>query len=350
MSVSASKTVALVESATQLLNVVEWAHAAEVRPAEVTAVVLAPRHEMTRLQLRTMAAIAQQVGLQIRWHEPRQGGASTARTVRSLAGELGRTDRLVVGDPFSGAMQVALSVSRAAEVVFVDDGTATLEFARQWVTGEHLTRWHQVKAVDHRRGIRVLAREQIADSVRRRLAPDSGCRLHLFTCLPVDLPGVPQFRNDFAWVRGRYPTPSVRPGADLVGTSLVETGVVDADSYVRGVAGLIQEHGVTRYFAHRKEAADKLARITQLGVLVARPHLPLEIVARRGPVARTVISFPSTVVHTLPLVLADAALEVAVCDISGDWYSRRAPVRSEDFLGGVTASARDRHHLTAVAC
>ena len=84
-------------------------------------------------------------------------------------------------------MQVVASVYRTSEVVIVDDGTATLEFARQWATGEHLRRWHQVATEEHRRQITTFARDQIADSLRRRWRPGSGCRLTVFSCLPVEV-------------------------------------------------------------------------------------------------------------------------------------------------------------------
>jgi hypothetical protein len=342
--------VALVESATQLLNVVEWSHAAEVPRPSVHVIILAPGHEATRLQLRAMASLARATGLVVQWHEPRVGGASTARTVRALADELAGTVRLVIGDPFSGVMQVMISIVRAAEVVIVDDGTATLEFARQWTTGEHLTRWHQVATPSQRRRISVLARDQIADSVRRRIAPGSGCRLSMFSCLPVDLPRVPIERNEFGWVRAQQAPPHLRPTGDLVGTSLVETGVVDAHQYVQAVAALTREHRVSRYFAHRKESSEKLFRIAQLGLQIVRPPLPLEVVARRGPIGHKVISFPSTVVHTLPLVLAGTGVEVLVCDVADEWLTPLAPPRSEEFLGEVAVSARDRHGIAAVAC
>ena len=51
--------------------------------------------------------------------------------------------RLVVGDPYSGVIHVIISVTKLSEVTVVDDGTATLEFARQWAAGEQLSRWHQ---------------------------------------------------------------------------------------------------------------------------------------------------------------------------------------------------------------
>jgi hypothetical protein len=49
------------------------------------------------------------------------------------------------------------------------------------------------------------------------------------------------------------------------------------------------------------------------GLEVVRPDLPLELIARRGPIGRTVLSFPSTVVHTLPLALSGTPVRVAVC-------------------------------------
>ena len=134
----------------------------------------------------------------------------------------------------------------------------------------------------------------------------------MFTALPVALPGVQVRRNDYAWVRSRWPAPEVKPTADLVGTSLVETGVVQAERYRLGVQSLIERYQVDRYFAHRKETEPKLDQIAALGVEVVRPDLPLELVARRGPVGHTMLSFPSTMVHTLPLVLAGTGVGVRV--------------------------------------
>lgn len=344
------RSLALVESPAQLLNVVEWASQAGEPLDDLTVTVLAPTNEVTRRQLRAMSALAREDGFQVLWHEPRLGGAAIARTVRALASELSGIERLVVGDPFSGVMQVVMSISRAPEVVIVDDGTATLEFARQWTAGEHLSRWHSVATPGHRRQISTFARDQVSGSVRRRISPEGGCRLGLFTSLDVDLAKVEISRNTFGWVRSRFPVPEVKLGSDLIGTSLVETGVVDAEAYLGGVASLVEQHAVDRYFAHRKESDEKLARIERLGVAVVRPDLPLEIAARLGVLARRLISFPSTVVHTLPLVLVDTPAELLVCDIDDDWYTDRAAPGSGRFLGQVSASARHRFGLAAVAC
>jgi hypothetical protein len=346
------RTVALVESPAQLLNVVEWAHhdGVDGSAGDTSVLILAPKTETSRWQLRCMARLAREAGLTVAWHEARLGGAAIARTVRSLAGDLAGVDRLVLGDPFSGVMQVVASVYRTSEVVIVDDGTATLEFARQWATGEHLRRWHQVATVEHRRQITTFARDQIADSLRRRWRPESGCRLTVFSCLPVEVPRTRVLRNSYAWLRTQHPRPRVKAAADLVGTSLVETGVITEDEYLSAVTSLAAQHGADRYFAHRKEARDKLARIADIGLRIEMPELPLEVTIRQGAVGRLVISFPSTLVHTLPVVLADTAAELLVCDIDPSWFTPDAGANSSRFLGAVTSSARQQHGLASTAC
>ena len=69
--------------------------------------------------------------------------------------------------------------------------------------------------------------------------------------------------NDFAWTRARFGPPRLTKGTDLVGTSLVETGVVDPARYLDAVRALTQEHGATRYFAHRRESPEKLRALSQ---------------------------------------------------------------------------------------
>jgi hypothetical protein len=175
--------------------------------------------------------------------------------------------------------------------------------------------------------------------------------VEVFSSMPIeDAPdGVSVTANTFAWTRERFGPPRVTKGADMVGTSLVETGVVDGDRYVHAVGVLARAHGATRYFAHRRESAEKLHRLAvETGLEVVRPDLPLELIARRGPIGRTVLSFPSTVVHTLPLALAGTEVRVAVCDIDPAWLTRTASPRAQGFLSGVTGTARGVDRLAAV--
>jgi len=370
--VTSDSTLALVESPAQLLNVIELAHRAASPGGAATVgtdaggsdriddlgdlrvAVLAPSQGRSREQLRAMVALARGQGLSVSWHEPRSGGASVARTIRGLLAELGRTRRLVVGDPFSGVLQVLIGLVRPNEVVIVDDGTATLEFVRQWAAGEALHRWHQ-PFVELRPGMTGAARQQVAANLRRRLAPEAGTRLRLFTCMPLtdaglESAGVGVSANTYAWLQGHFGQPDVLDGVDLIGTSLVESGVVDGDAYLAGVGRLVEQQGVTRYLAHRRESDTKLDRVRALGVEVALPSLPLEVEARRGPVSATLISFPSTVVHTLPVVLADTRVVTQVCAVPDDWFLPGVDPAAEAFLRRVTTSALSSHRLGAVAC
>ena len=90
-----------------------------------------------------MVGLACEAGHELSWYEPRHGPVGVARTVRALTGQIGGVGHLVVGDPFSGVIQLILTLTRSPAVNFVDDGTATLEFARLWTSNQPLSRWHR---------------------------------------------------------------------------------------------------------------------------------------------------------------------------------------------------------------
>ncbi|MEU9555267.1 hypothetical protein [Streptomyces fumanus] len=343
-------TLAFVESPVQLLNVLEWAHT-RAPWTGLTLVVLSPVDPMTRGQLRRMSELAREDGHEVRWEEARGGTSAPFRTVGGLAALLRRARRIVMGDPFSRYVQLLLTITRARELVVVDDGTATMEFVGQLARGERLVRWHRKGS---RPGARDLLFAPVSSSARRRLTPSRGARgrqVEIFSSMPIaEVPdGVTVTAHDFAWTRSRFGPPRITKGADMVGTSLVETGVVDAERYLDAVRTLAKAHGATRYFAHRRESSEKLHRLAvETGLEIVRPDLPLELIARRGPVGRTILSFPSTVVHTLPLALAGTEVTVAVCDIDPAWLTRTASPRASGFLSGVTDSARGVERLLAV--
>ncbi|MEU0397907.1 hypothetical protein ABZ208_35170 [Streptomyces sp. NPDC006208] len=350
---------AFVESPVQLLNVLEWAHTqagtsqpgdhtGHGRTTDLTIVVLSPTDPMSRGQLRRMAELARDEGYTVRWQEARGGAGAPLRTVHELGPVLRRARRIVIGDPFSRYVQLLLTLVGSKDLTVVDDGTATMEFVAQVARGERLVRWHRRGG---RRGPREMVLAPVTFLARRKLSPTRTRTVEVFTSMPLDPPpGIRVTVNDFAWTRARFGPPTVTRGADLVGTSLVETGVVDLEQYLDAVATLARTHGATRYFAHRRESSDKLHRLAvQTGLEVVRPDLPLELIARRGPIGRKVLSFPSTVVHTLPLALAGTGIKVAVCDIAPEWLRDNASPRAQGFLAGVTGTARDVQRLPSPA-
>ncbi|MYZ39401.1 MULTISPECIES: hypothetical protein [unclassified Streptomyces] len=345
------RVIAFVESPVQLLNVLEWARASATGDAAdaLTVVVLSPTDPMSRGQLRRMAELARDEGFTVRWQDARGGAGAPLRTIRELAPLLRKAGRIVIGDPFSRYVQLLLTLVGTKELTVVDDGTATVEFIGQIARGERLVRWHRRGGS---RGPRELVLAPVTAAARRRLTPSGERPVEVFTSMPVeDVPdGITVTANRFEWTRATFGPPRVHEGADMVGTSLVETGVVDADRYLEAVAALARTHKATRYFAHRRESADKLHRLhTATGLEIVRPDLPLELIARRGPIGSTILSFPSTVVHTLPLALAGTGVRVAVCDIAPEWLKSSASPRAQGFLSGVTTTARDVHRLPKTA-
>ncbi|WP_330332166.1 hypothetical protein OHS33_22330 [Streptomyces sp. NBC_00536] len=370
-------TLALIESPVQLLNVLEWAHANDgaargpllgaVPPqpsapaarrapgpvAPLRIVVLPPTDPMSRGQLRRMAGLARDEGHEVRWQEARGGRLAPLKALAALLREVRSARRVIVGDPFSRYVQLLLTLVRADELVVVDDGTATMEFIDRTARGERLVRWHRAGGGGLPGRIRELAYAPVSGAARRRFtaAARKGRRVEVFTSMPVTAPPGMELRlNDFGWTRSRFGPPRLTKGTDLVGTSLVETGVVDPARYLAAVRALAREHGATRYFAHRRESPDKLRALSEAtGLEIVRPDLPLELIARRGPVGRTVVSFPSTVVHTLPYALAGTGVTVAVREIDPAWLTGNASPRARVFLAGVADTARDVRRLPAQA-
>ena len=351
--------VALVESPAQLLNVLEWAYqnaaATEPgtgRPAErfgerLAITILPPPEPAARVQLDRMTELATAAGCRVSWHEARGGRGVRLRTLRKLRPAVSSAGTVIIGDPFSGFLQLVVSIFRIRNLVVVDDGSASIRFVEIMDSGDELARWHPS-------GKRTAVNRMIATRARRRMAAGASLigpqrPMRLFTAMPVGSHSIGIVRNTLAWTRQLNPAPALLGGSDLIGSSLVETGVVSQQHYLHAVATMITQQQVNRYLAHRRESNEKLLAIAALGVEVIRPGLPLELYARQGPIAERLISFPSTVVHTLPLVLSDTRVQVLVCDIDDAWLTPGlGAVQSGSFLTSVTTSARRTHGLSSV--
>ncbi|MGV8907875.1 MAG: hypothetical protein ACOH1Y_02755 [Propionicimonas sp.] len=322
-----SDTLAIVESPAQLLHLLEWCHA-EQAAGRTRVAILTPRDQTTVAQLRSMADFAEEEGIDVAWYSPRSSPLAGLRTLAELRRSVTAARRLVIGDPFSGIIQTLLTFAHPAEVVVVDDGTATLEFAAQLSNGGSLRRWHAASGPG-------LLRAPLARHARDVFG--SG-RLRLFTAMSVTgVPGSRIQRNSYDWTRRRFGPPRSIRGLDVIGSSLVETGVVELESYLDAVSALSADPGSGgRYFAHRREDPEKLRRLAQRsGLRIVRPKVPLEIELRRGPVATLLASFPSSVGYTLPLVLAGVGTRIAVQPLPEAMIRPGVSGRARDFLEGV---------------
>ncbi len=330
-------TLGLVESPAQFLHLIEWCYA-EGAAERTTAVVLAPRQPQAVAQLRELAGFAAEEGMAVEWREPRTSVAAFAGAVRRLRPAVRAARRLVIGDPFSGLIQTLLPAVRAQQLIVVDDGTATMEFAAQYAAGGALRRW------DSRPSLLDLPRSVLGQQARRVLAGD---RLRLFTVMPVV--GVPASRlqaNRYSWLHGRFAPPRVAGGVDVIGSSLVESGVADREAYLKRVVAIAAASGAPgRYFAHRREDPDKLAELSLAsGLRVVRPRLPVEIELRRGPVAARVVSFPSSVGYTLPVALGGLPIEYQFEAVPEEMLDLAVSRRVREFLERMSADLRTARH------
>ena len=317
-------TLALVDNPAQFLNVLEWCHR-EQAAARTRVLVLAPNDPVTIAQLRSMCDFAEEEGIEVAWHFPRVSVLAGLRVIADLRPSIAAARRLVIGDPFAGFVHTLLPFATAREVVVVDDGTATMEFAAQVAAGEPLRRWHLSSG---------------AGFVHARLAGWATAyyqrvQLRLFTAMRVtELPRHQVQPHNYDWARRRFAPPRVLPGLDVLGSSLVESGVVELEGYLDAVTRLAVDTGACgRYFAHRREDPEKLRRLSQRsGLEIVRPNVPLEIELRRGPVAGQLASFASSVGYTLPLVLAGVRTRISVQPLTEAMIRPHITPRARKFL------------------
>lgn len=324
---------ALVESPVQLLHLIEWCHATGT--ADRTGIaVLAPRDTTSRAQLRAMLGFAEEEGIAAQWHDPRRSRGAMVQTVVAMRRRVAAVDQLVVGDPFSGLVQALLPAYRGGGLVVVDDGTATMEFTARLAERSPLARWDARQG-----GPSALARRPSANRARRILTPAPNRPVTVFTVMPASrVPGLVIHPHRYDWTRRRFGPPEVVPGTDIIGTSLVESGVVAGDAYLDQVAALTSGRP-GRYYAHRREEPGKLIRLAErTGLQVVRPQVPLEIELRRGQVAEQILGFPSSVGYTLPVVLDSVATRVRLTPVDPAWLQPGTGARARQFLAAIVAN------------
>ncbi len=310
----------------------------------LTLVVLSPVDPMTRGQLRRMAELARDEGHTVRWEEAR-GGASAPvphdRRARPAccAGPSGSS---------SGTRSPATCSCCSPSPRPATSSWSTTA-RRPWSSSPSsraASAWCAGTASRQRPGARDLLFAPVvvdgpppAHPGRQRAGSRSSPRCRSRTTARGRRGHGQRLRLDPLPLRParsspRAPTWSARRSSRRAWSTPTAT--------CEAVRALATAHGATRYFAHRRESAEKLHGLAaDTGLEIVRPDLPLELIARRGPIGRTILSFPSTVVHTLPLALAGTDVKVAVCDIDPAWLTANASPRAQGFLSGVTGTARD---------
>jgi hypothetical protein len=163
----------------------------------------------------------------------------------------------------------------------------------------------------------------------------------MFSCLNDAAPrAAVALANRYEWTRSWRRPEVTDDEVDVLGVSLVDSGLVRRAPYVAAVAALARRNAPVRYIAHRRESSGLLAEIAALpGVRVVRNDLPVELALRRGPVARRLLTFPSTAAHTLPVVLSEVGVRVRVQPVAPDWFPVGTSRHAREFVARIAAAA-----------
>ncbi|WP_143536854.1 hypothetical protein [Rubricoccus marinus] len=188
--------------------------------------------------------------------------------------------RLVLGNILDRRLRHVANALDPAELVLIDDGTATIVVAQR-------------------------LRDQPIQSVLARVV-EKGLRLDtryptrgtLFTIYDVDLPPSWTLRhNEYSVLGAKLRSVTTANEALIIGGPYVDYGWIDLDDYITHLEG-IQEWARTpiTYVPHGKESASVIAAIeSALGCRTWRPPEALEVaLAHRGVVPRHVIGFYSS--------------------------------------------------------
>jgi len=232
----------------------------------------------------------------------------------------------VVGDAFSGRVQLSWLTSFPHRVVIVDDGLATIRLLEL------------LGAPGPRPLLRARARPGplrtalgAAASVRLRAAARSG-RLSIFTALPVPDPlaeavrktGARLIRHDFAWLRAQPPAPLPGERTIVLGTSLVRNGLIHRDPYFAWLAD-VGAGGPVAYFPHRREDPADLERVKrQPGITVYDGGGPAEMTLRGLSAGQRVLSLPSTALASLRVLLSSRGVPVDAVEVPEEWWTAKA--------------------------
>ncbi|MFC6080618.1 hypothetical protein [Sphaerisporangium aureirubrum] len=303
--------VAWVESPLQLLCAVEARYAGVVGPGlQVMARAKLPGLRVTR---RELASLALPEGLRLDTAEERMPRP-------------GRRESWVLGDAFSGRMQLTALGSVPRRMVVVDDGLATIRLLELLTArpGTPLLR-ARADATWSRRALGTAA------ALRLRAAARAG-RLTIFTALPVPAAlaasvrslGAELITHDFAWLRSQPAAAHPRPPESTVvlGTSLVRNGLIHRDRYFSWLFAL---EGPVAYYPHRREDPGDLAAVRDHpGVTVYDGGAPVEMTLRDLRPGQRVLSLPSTAVTSLRVLLSARGVPVETVDVPDDWWTPTA--------------------------
>jgi hypothetical protein len=310
------RAVFLVKSPLQFLNALEARHAFGLAADECLLVLMADRK--SRNQLSALVENDNSGWFGVQWlaqaplrMAPGQKGEAPRPLpfwrndifnifkLRSLARASGALGYVFVGDAGNPAMRHFASCARTAEVVLLDDGVATIKYAR-WrfsgTWGEGIRRSKKINQFLKR------ALLGLRDSLPAHLTFFS---VYNFEVLDSDR----HVSNQFSYLREKSAALALNDDVFFLGGPLVEAGILQEEEYFWHLQRACEylSGASVRYVAHRRENPERIKRIEKtFGWQSVLFDYPIEYqLACVGPRPSLLASFISSALENCQTVFGD---------------------------------------------
>ncbi len=211
--------------------------------------------------------------------------------------------RAFVGDYREPGMRRLARTLSSARPIVLDDGNATLLIAQR--RERNLWRWTDRRATritDAAHGRRFAVPQILRDVLRPAYREFSS--VEFFSIYPIrgGQHDTVQ-RNHLSVLRSMVPDRTTRRPV-FVGSSLVESGIMQASDYRECVKRAAHNYPDTLYIAHRREDDSKLRDLAEnVGIEILRPKFPIEVeLIDRGLEPTPLVVVLSTAADTVPIV------------------------------------------------
>jgi hypothetical protein len=219
--------------------------------------------------------------------------------LRVLASRYHGIKRVFVGDQKNSLMRHFANLSACEEVIALDDGSATLKYARERIAGEEYLPVKWQKRAGH-----------FLKSLFFGLRDAKLKRLTFFSVYPVALPASDRLElNEFRYLRKQLAAQEITPEVYFLGGPLVEAGVLSEDEYLWHLLKVKARLGdqALVYVSHRREDPERVSRIChRLGWQVKLFDFPIEYqLAMLGSRPMQLASFYSSALENCRLIFND---------------------------------------------
>ncbi len=333
------KNIFLVKSPLQLLNAIEAKHFFALADDDCALVVMGDRKSYTQLMRLVWASdqwkqvvLINRVGLfsgdpwsqEIDFDKLEQhrrsllrGSFFSIRRLNRLAATAAEVNRIFIGDNNNVLMRHFVNMARHRDTVLLDDGTATLDIARQRCEGATFSGSQKTS-----KKIK-LAAKRLLQGLRDRQPKE----VVFFSTYAIEVKSPDQLvPNRFGYLRGRIEHLDESGEIYFLGSPLSEVGLMEETDYIDQLAMAKSQfpEKLFVYIAHRRERPEKLQAIRQrLNIETRLFDFPIEYqLAMIGPRPEAVVSFITSALDNLNHIMGECMEIIAFRLLKGSYRNQ----------------------------